>query len=199
MGTPSNAEIKRRLFEAIEVLSVERLKSVVNHDKLQNVVMKSINEDFSYDHWICSLLFATAGITVSFSIHFTTKNARTLALAAFGDKGREMSGASVHDLIKEYANLVMGGVRSSLQTMLEPNQPPRGDVVLPQLEPSYDLVRFDGKQDAKGRHMWRIRWDGGELFLSANVQLAKDFNPKKLQGFDASALNISNTGDVEFL
>jgi hypothetical protein len=154
--------------------------------------------DLTYDHWICCIVVAFKGFSVTFSVHFTSKAARHLASLGTGKNMQDMTPKLCHDFMREYCNLTAGSIKERLrQCDFEVNG--TNSLMLPSQEPSFDVVKLDSS-DNDWLYNWMIEHkQSSSLICSAKIQVDDPKLLTNLEKLDKPAVLIDDSGDVEFL
>ena len=148
-------------FSHTEGISLRILKSSTNHDDL---VVKPFNfdEDFTYDHWVCSITVALGEAKVYIKAHFASRTAREVAAKGLCVEDEGLSTSVLIDFMREYLNRVMGDIKSRYQS-------DEVEVSVPQITPAYDKgVSTEGDLDLNVRY-WKICWNGGQIVLGCYI------------------------------
>ncbi len=166
-------------FSYTEETSVSVLKSLTGNEHFEVKEFK-FGEDYTYDHWVCSITVGLGEAKVYIKAHFDSRTARQVAAKAMG-KGPELIKTTVLiDFMREYLNQVMGDIKTRYQS-------DEDEVSLPQITPSYDKgIGTQQDLDLNVKY-WNVAWQQGAIVVGCYV----------IPTGDVTTLSAKEKSDVE--
>jgi hypothetical protein len=157
----------------------------------------SQNEDLSYDHWICCIVVSFKELSVTFSVHFSSKNARHLTSVGTGKPVGDLQPKTCHDFMREYCNMTAGAIKEKL-LHCDFETPDARAVMLPVQEPSFDTggLALTGNGWISN---WMVSYNNDlSLICSGKIDSENPAHLKNISKLDTKAIMIDDSGDVEF-
>ena len=166
--------------------SLSRIQSICQRDAftlVENSQFRKVK-----DHWMAQALISGPHLRAIFCVYFNAQNLKKWSVKVFDREWEEISLPEIHDLSKEYCNLVAGNLKSALDL----NQI-RVGVSLPFLSRGFDRI-FSAAESQRPIHneIWKIRADDIEIACSTHIEIFKEF---RFEIIDDS----TDSGDVQFL
>jgi hypothetical protein len=188
-----------KLFELVRNSAASSMKHLLKAtDEDLTTLDLSGSEDLSYDHWICCIVVKFEGLSVVFSVHFTSKAARQLAEISIGKNRDELPPRITHDFMKEYCNLTAGTIKDRLQKC-EFGHDGGSTVMLPSEVPSFDTVKLRS-EDSHWLMNWLMSHKGQDaLIFSGKIEVENAAILSKLSKIDDSSIMIDDSGEIDFL
>lgn len=181
-----NAATIANFNQIVRETSLARIESICQRGSfslIENAPFRRVK-----DHWMAQALISGPQLRVIFCVYFNAQNLKKWSVAVFERKWDQISLPEIHDLSKEYCNLVAG----QLKTVLDKNQI-RVGVSLPFLSRGFDRV-FSASENSPNiiSDSWKIGADDMQISCSTHIEIFKEF---QLKNNNASTDN----GDVQFL
>jgi CheY-specific phosphatase CheX len=196
-------------IEATNEIDVESLKNLCrdmaasrlkSHAYIDEVKIEQVNTELKLDsvgQWL-SLIFVSAhAVKINFRAHFQFKEAKQLALSAYGLKeDDDIDLLKVEDFVKEYCNLTAGAIKqkleeSGLQSLIS----------LPLLTRGSDDVFFESHPDNKESTLiFRDKWKlcHGDSFLICSI-FFEIYDKGALRDIMLNAFGTEeDDGDIDF-
>jgi hypothetical protein len=161
--------------------------------------------DLTFDHWVCLILVGVPGLKIGFRCHFSSKIARLLTKVVLGDSS-SLHPETCHSFIGEYSNLVGGSLKNCLNDELSKifkgSLP--ATLTLPQKDPSYDSLDKDqDKENEVKRHMWKLKWDEGEVICASILDIDQNILNKSFPDLEEllkriQSVTVDDEGDVDY-
>ena len=185
-ASSDRATVVANFNQVVRKTSLARIESICQRKEF------SIDEKAQFrkvkDHWMAQALISGPQLRVIFCVYFNAQNLKKWSVKVFERKWEEITLPEIHDLSKEYCNLVAG----HLKTVLDQNKIKVG-VSLPFLSRGFDRVFSASENNAAVLNdIWKISADGMQISCSTHIEIFKDF---QFQIKDAS----TDSGDVQFL
>ncbi len=182
----SKLEAIVRLNQVARETSLARIESICQRAEFQ--LLNNAQDRKVQDHWMAQALISGPQLRAIFSVYFGSQNLKKWSVKVFDKKWEEISLLEIHDLSKEFCNLVAG----HLKTVLDQNHI-RVGVSLPFLSRGFDRI-FSNAEASTSVHndSWKIEADGIQISCSTNIEIFKEFQ------FDIKGSPTDN-GDVQFL
>ncbi len=175
-----------RFNQAVRGTSLARIESICQREGfsiIENAQFRKVK-----DHWMAQTLISGPQLRAIFCVYFNAQNLKRWSTKVFERDWHEISLPEIHDLSKEYCNLVAG----HLKAMLDHNKI-RVGVSLPFLSRGFDRI-FSAPESATSTLVdeWKISAGDDQICCSTHIEVFKEFR------FEAK--NDSNdSGDVQFL
>lgn len=192
------SEDLKKIFNLVNNSSCSALQNLTKISD-DDMVVKEINGDgdLSYDHWICCIVVNFEEVSVAFTVHFTSKDARAITSMGTGKSSSSLKPKTNHDFMKEYANLTAGAIKDTLQKCDFENHKFR-ETMLPMQKPSFDTVTIDEEDDHWISH-WIISLPNDVSFIcSSKVEVTSSNFKEKLKNLDTSIMAVDDDGEIEF-
>jgi len=187
-----------KLFDLVNSCATLSLKQVLHcKEDLVETRLLSETEDLSYDHWICCIVVSFKELSVTFSVHFSSKAARRLASVGTGKSVEELNPKTSHDFMREYCNMTAGAIKDKLLKCDFETQDTRA-VMLPVQEPSFDTGSLEAKEGG-----WLSNWllsfnQDTSLICSGKIDAENPGKIKNIENLDNPAIMIDDSGEIEF-
>ncbi len=179
-----------------------KLKALIRNISWSRIAQRGKPEDFEikelltkpavYSHWMAIILVSGTKATITFKVHFKTKNAKRLAAPSYGLAPEALARAQAIDYMREFCNLTGGGIKLSLQSLVDLH------LSLPIVTRGFDEIFFaeQTRPNSISDH-WRLASGESEVICSTTIDF---FDP-----VDLSSLNeefnsyLENATEVEYL
>ena len=173
-------------FQFSEEASLRILKESIGEDKLETTPLKP-GEDFSYDHWVCSIAVALGEAKVYVKAHFDSKTARKVAAKGTQLTEKGLPTSVLIDFMREYLNQIMGDIKSQFLSEEE-------DVSVPEISPSYDEgIGSENNLDVNSR-FWKIELEFGQIILGCYITAIGD-----VTSIEKKSEEDGDESNIEFL
>ena len=182
----SSSSAIAKLNNLIRESSVLRMATICQSNSF--ILAECLDERVVKDHWMGQVLVSGSQIRIAFRFYFNVPTLTKWSAEVFKGQSHEISLLQIHDLAKEYCNLVAGQLKYSLSQ----NQVKVG-MSLPFLSRGSDKIFLPIKKDENvHQDIWRIKLGETYVTCSANIDIFKAFH------FDLKHVS-SDGGDIEFL
>jgi hypothetical protein len=188
-----------QLFDLVRNSSASSMKYLIKASDNELITRDLTDtEDLSYDHWICCIVVKFSGLSVIFSVHFTSRIARQLAGIGTGIKMDELSPRVTHDFMREFCNLTAGTIKDKLRKCNFEN-PDTTATMLPTQEPSFDTAKL-GPTDSQWLMNWFLCHKGQDaLICSGKIEVENAKVLSKLSKINDPTILIDDSGEIDFL
>jgi CheY-specific phosphatase CheX len=207
MGEPilqQNIENASEIFrEEVRRQAAQLLQGFAAVDKTE--ISDNPGDPAVYGRWMSIIILAGKAVKMNFRVHFNEEVAKQLALKIYAKKADDISTAQAVDFVKEFCNLVAGGVKRTMQdhqmqSLISMPLITRGsDEVFFEMAPSVseDQKPKLTRTTESGRHQdrWKITTERGEILCSMNFDILE---PEAIQSLKNSTGNPQGD-DVDFL
>ncbi len=175
-----------RINEMIRTTSVLRMENICQRSGFS--ISESSDQKIVKDHWMAQVLVSGSQIRITFRVFYNFPTLSDWARATFESQSEAISSNQIHDLAKEYCNLIAGQIKYSLGK----NQVKVG-MSLPFLSRGFDQVFLSLKKtDQIYMDSWKILLGESFVTCSSNIEVFKDFS-------FSSKDNETDGGKIEFL
>ena len=187
-----------KIFDLVRSSSTSSLASLLGTPEEETTCENLDNNDLSYDHWVCCIVVAFKELSVSFTVHFMSKTARSMASKGMNKSAEELNPKSSHDFIREYSNVCAGKIKSALQGC-DFSVENLKDMMLPLQEPSYDTGGIEKQAEGQWLSHWLVNMkDIGNVICAAKVEVNDSSFKDKLQNLDQATMTIDDEGEIDF-
>lgn len=183
-----NAEIEfyNDAFRHVREQSAGVLETLSRRKNIQ-VLDIPADADYSYDHWISSIMVRLGPVSIYLKVHFDSKTARELVAGNIKMEKTEIPVKMLIGFIEEYLNVLMGTIKSLYGSKdVEPSTPDS--------EPSFDTVDLDHGADDMNSEKWQLKWDTGDIALVAYIVVTGS-----IADLETKEIPKAAAGDIEFL
>ena len=187
-----------KLLDLVNSCALLSLKHVLhcNEDEVESKLL-DLTEDLTYDHWICCIVVSFKELSITFSVHFSSKAARYFTSAGTGKPIDTLDPKTSHDFMREYCNMTAGAIKDKLLKCDFESQDVRA-VMLPVQKPSFDIGSHEGKVSGWLSN-WRLSFNQqASLICSGKIDSENAGKIKNIEKLDDPAIMIDDSGDVEF-
>jgi len=159
-----------------------------------------------HGRWMSIIILAGKALKMNFRVHFNEEVAKQLALKVYAKKPEEISTAQAVDFVKEFCNLVAGGVKRTMQ-----DHQMQSLISMPLITRGTDEVFFDiGQPEVAGelplpkkadheagqQDRWTIQTERGDILCSVTFDILE---PDAVQTLKDKKTDDAAEEEVEFL
>lgn len=171
--------------EISQNISLARIKSSSKRDDLKFTEVDTNLAVLAY--WMSFVLVSGESIRIIFKAHFSSSDAQILASSTYDSKPENVSFDQAFDFMKEFCNLVAGGIKKKLE-----DSGLSAGISLPILVRGFDEFFFTGNPDKKiFFERWKISGDQVNLFCSLQLEFI-DLDKIKNTIFDKDISNLDD-------
>lgn len=180
----------------IRNLSLDRWASQTGRTDL---VLDTLNEAEASrrikSHQSAYILLSGKGIRIEFRAYFSNSAIQQLMSPVFKKAPEDIPRELLHDSVREFCNLVAGGIKS----ILSDGKKLQLGLSIPLVSRAFDEVWFQEDDDVR-RELWSVRGADGHIMLALSSTI---IDPSVLQNISAkitsSVIDHSDNGDMELL
>ncbi len=155
----------QNICQIVRTLSSERL-SISTVLPSHGYRESNSKEDLVHGSFMSIILLGASCFRLAFKAHFTSRDIKNL-LTKIGAESRKLNEENIRDYMREYCNLVAGGVKSYFN-----DAGVSSGISLPLVTDGFDEVLYVNNQKADmHKDMWEVYWDGGQVVCSLQIEV----------------------------
>ncbi len=156
----------QNLKTIIRNLSVSRLSltTPVPGLKLEEA---SFPQDLVHGAMMSIVLVAGGTFRLAFKSHFTSRSIRHLMNTTLGVPSSQINETQLKDYMREYSNLVAGGIKATFNTFGVAS-----GISLPLVTDGFDEVLYTaGQKPEVIQDLWELSWAGGNVICGSSIEI----------------------------
>jgi hypothetical protein len=181
----------QNLKNIIRNLSVSRLSLTTPVPGLR-LEEATAPQDLVHGAMMSVVLVAGGAFRLAFKAHFSSRSVRHLMSTTLGINGSQISETQLKDYMREYSNLVAGGIKATFSSYGIAS-----GISLPLVTDGFDEVLYTASQKmAVVQDLWELSWSGGSVVCGSSIEVLDREQFSKLP-LKAEMSNTETTSDED--
>ncbi len=152
----------------------------------------SFPQDLVHGAMMSIVLVAGSTFRLAFRAHFSSRSVRNLMTASLGVSGAQVNETQLKDYMREYSNLVAGGVKATFNAFGVAS-----GISLPLVTDGFDEVLYATSQKPEViQDLWELCWSGGSVICGSSIEIL-DHNQFAKLPIKSEVSNTETTSDED--
>ncbi len=150
-------------------------------------------EDLVHGAMMSVILIAGGAFRLAFKAHFTSRSVKNLLVLSTGAPSPSIQETQIKDYMREYCNLVAGGVKASFTSIGVAS-----GISLPLVTDGFDEVLYVASQKPDVvQDLWEVNWSSGAILCGTSLEILDrdQFNKLAIRA-EASSTETSSDEDA---